>query len=613
MKCTNVFWIVVWAAVALWSFPTLGAVPQSISYQGQLSSAGGGPVNDTVDLVFSICPDSLCDRPLWTESHSSVIVKDGLFDVLLGSITPIPPSVFLGSVRWLSISKDGVAASRALRMVSAPYAYRSLLADTAYYAKSGGGSDCSDCDSIFVNAIGPDSVIATSGTALTGSTVGSGGADIFGIKGYASNKGTGTANGGLFTTADSGSGFHFGVRGEAYSTVSMGAYGVAGYGSNTSGGEAYGGYFATPATGTGHHYGLRASAMSASPGAAYGIYGTASNSFGQAYGGFFSTSSEGEGIHYGISAEAHTAALAFACGIDGYAVNTSSGAAYGGSFETADSGTGIHYGIKSSGAGASSSTTYGVSGVGSNTSTGTVLGGEFSTSLTGTGDHYGIKGSGYGNSDASTYGSYGYGKNFLTGSVYGGFFETSSSGTGTKYGIYSVTPAAAGYAGYFAGNTLTTGTKSAAVKVDNGEYRLLYAMESPENWFEDFGGGKLQDGVTTVQIDPLFAQAVNIQIEYRVYLTPEGDCRGLYVTNKGASSFEVRELQGGTANISFSYRIVAKRKGYEDLRMAKMLGSTPEETEAVHAKRQAEMEEDNQRIRQDRSTPEKDPSQQERK
>ena len=163
MKRTNACWIVVWALVVLWPSLSFGAIPQSINYQGRLIDAVGAPVNDTVDLVFFICPDSLCDRPLWTESQTGVIVKDGLFAVLLGSITPIPTSVFSGSVRWLSISKDGVAASRRLRMVSVPYAYSSLMADTAYYAKSGGGSNCSDCDAIFVNAIGPDSIISTSG------------------------------------------------------------------------------------------------------------------------------------------------------------------------------------------------------------------------------------------------------------------------------------------------------------------------------------------------------------------------------------------------------------------------------------------------------------------
>jgi hypothetical protein len=56
--------------------------------------------------------------------------------------------------------------------------------------------------------------------------------------------------------------------------------------------------------------------------------------------------------------------------------------------------------------------------------------------------------------------------------------------------------------------------------------------------------------------------------DYHVFLTPNGDCRGLYVTQKSPSSFVVRELGGGHSTLSFDYRIVAKRKGYEQVRLA---------------------------------------------
>jgi hypothetical protein len=57
-------------------------------------------------------------------------------------------------------------------------------------------------------------------------------------------------------------------------------------------------------------------------------------------------------------------------------------------------------------------------------------------------------------------------------------------------------------------------------------------------------------------------------MDYHVFLTPNGDCKGLYVTKKTANSFEVRELGGGKSSIAFDYRIMARRKGYEDVRMA---------------------------------------------
>src|SRR5260370_15047432 len=47
-----------------------------------------------------------------------------------------------------------------------------------------------------------------------------------------------------------------------------------------------------------------------------------------------------------------------------------------------------------------------------------------------------------------------------------------------------------------------------------------------------------------------------------------GEWKGLFVTNKTPTSFEVRELGGGTSNIQFDYRIVALRKNYESVRFA---------------------------------------------
>ncbi len=120
------------------------------------------------------------------------------------------------------------------------------------------------------------------------------------------------------------------------------------------------------------------------------------------------------------------------------------------------------------------------------------------------------------------------------------------------------------------------GTKSASVQIAEEE-RLLYAVESPGVWFEDFGSGALAGGQGTVTIEPLFAQSVNLGAAYHVFLTPLGDCNGLYVAEKTATGFTVRELNGGTASVAFDYRIVAKRAGYEDLRLELASPTTDEE------------------------------------
>ncbi len=115
------------------------------------------------------------------------------------------------------------------------------------------------------------------------------------------------------------------------------------------------------------------------------------------------------------------------------------------------------------------------------------------------------------------------------------------------------------------GNFVATGSKSAVVTLPDNREVALYAVESPGNWFEDFGHATLRNGVAHVEIDSTFVQTINTEMTYHVFLTPNGDCKGLYVARKTATSFEVRELGGGQTNVTFDYRIVARRKGYENV------------------------------------------------
>jgi hypothetical protein len=118
------------------------------------------------------------------------------------------------------------------------------------------------------------------------------------------------------------------------------------------------------------------------------------------------------------------------------------------------------------------------------------------------------------------------------------------------------------------GNLTCNGKVTAVVNVETGARKVaLYSVQSPENWFEDAGSGQLSNGSARIELDPAFAQTVNAGVEYHVFLTPKGDSEGLYVSNETPKGFEVREQRGGTSNIAFDYRIMAKRKGYENVRL----------------------------------------------
>jgi hypothetical protein len=120
------------------------------------------------------------------------------------------------------------------------------------------------------------------------------------------------------------------------------------------------------------------------------------------------------------------------------------------------------------------------------------------------------------------------------------------------------------------GNLTVTGTKSSVATLSDGRRVLLYAIESPQNWFEDFGTAELSDGEAWVSLDSVFAETVNTAGSYHVFLTPNGNCNGLYIAEKRADGFVVRELGGGTSNVKFDYRIVAARRGFEEERLLKL-------------------------------------------
>jgi hypothetical protein len=203
----------------------------------------------------------------------------------------------------------------------------------------------------------------------------------------------------------------------------------------------------------------------------------------------------------------------------------------------------------------------------------------------------GVQGSSYvsngvGGYSSASYGVYGlsYGPvkpGSTTADLPSGVYGTSKSGgfgvlgvstlggvagvaTGVGIGVYG--ECAAGTAGYFKGNLIVTGTKSAVVPFPDGSRRLLFCVESPDPWFEDFGTGRLKNGRVSVRLGD-FAKV--IRVGYLVFLTPEGDCRGLCVTGKTASGFEVRELNGGTSSVRFSYRVVGRRRDVQPKRFAK--------------------------------------------
>ncbi len=114
------------------------------------------------------------------------------------------------------------------------------------------------------------------------------------------------------------------------------------------------------------------------------------------------------------------------------------------------------------------------------------------------------------------------------------------------------------------GLLFTSGPCSAGCLKPNGSPARLVQRYTPQEavpTIEDVGEAQLLGGSAYVRIDSAFANVMDQNATYLVFVTPQGLTRGLYVTNKTAQGFQVKEEPGGSASVAFDYRIVAKPLG----------------------------------------------------
>ncbi|MCB2208658.1 MAG: hypothetical protein KQH67_10235 [Bacteroidetes bacterium] len=143
------------------------------------------------------------------------------------------------------------------------------------------------------------------------------------------------------------------------------------------------------------------------------------------------------------------------------------------------------------------------------------------------------------------------------GGHFGGFFAgNQTNGDWAYVGINTYGPW--GTRNY---KILGPGSVSTIVKDDKSTGRIMFCPEAPEILFEDYGTGELINGEASITIDPILSKNIHVSDTHplKVFIQLEGDCKGVYVTDKSANGFTVKELQNGTSNVSFSWHIVANR------------------------------------------------------
>lgn len=602
-------------------------IPQVISYQGKVTDTGGTPVADgTYTMRFRIYNAASGGTLRWDSGNRSIQVTDGVFNVLLGESPQPAINLPFAEDYWLLVTFDGVSQTPRQQLASAGYAY---MASGVVLGTEVSGSVTTDTYAAIkgTNTAGSGTAYglygqcySTGGSGVYGKSVASSGY-TYGVQGQNAS----TFGSGVHGYAISTSGNAFGVSGRSASSSGRGlfgyatsetgtTYGVYGQTLSTAGRGIYGYCAATSGT----TYGVYGKTISS---AGIGVYGEATTTTGTTYGGYFHTSST-DGI--GVYGEASNTALweasyggwfetasHYGIGIEAYATNTA-----GSGFTYAVRGTNqtsAGYGVYGAYA-PSSGTGIGVGGVSWADSGAGVWGyGMGSNNM-----DYGVSGSSHATSGRGVYGT----ANHTSGQNYGVYGKTSSTAgkavygwadatTGLNFGGYFGTASPSGYGVWYTGGLAGTGSKSCVVRTFQGP-TLFYCQESTECWFEDFGEGKLINGVSHIELDPLFVDAVTIDEnnDLKVFVQlHDRNCKGVAV-EKGRSGFDVVELNGGRSDGTFDYRVVAKRKGFETRRLdyCEAARTDPylyleyrEKLSKEHRKEQARLKRDHERIEGERA------------
>lgn len=122
--------------------------------------------------------------------------------------------------------------------------------------------------------------------------------------------------------------------------------------------------------------------------------------------------------------------------------------------------------------------------------------------------------------------------------------SSSQYGIGTNGRIY-----AGGGLGFVSGFETPEGTvPTVAIQGANPEFVLS-------------GEGRLVEGEASVRIEAKWVAGLSTDVQPVVVVTPTASCNGVYVADKSAEGFVVRELGAGRSNATFDWMMVARRRG----------------------------------------------------
>jgi len=589
--------------------------PTMINYQGYVTDASGNPIeNPSLSMIFTIYNAATNGTSKWTETQT-VAVSKGIFNVQLGSITPIPDTVFTkGTGRWLELTIGGQVMAPRTRITAAGYAYTATYSDTAEYAKN---VAFANLDARYVNVQGPDSMYAASTSPTFKVNATSSGA------GLVVNRAASLSTDPAINAVNLGSGA--GIRGEG-SANDIGSAGVSGRHAN-----------GRPAV-----YGCYGTSYSSSPNIEAGVAGFSGT--GPAF-----YAKEGSSVGLSVDSTAGRGVYIRHALSDGVMVGTTNGA---GVRIDSTVGSGVYVdranvygiqiydaeysGVRVESTHTSTSSAYYVQRAAGNGFRGyRIVGDGFSADSAGenglyvgtTGrsgvyvndaDSFGLKITNA-DDDAITIGQGDYGV-YVDSARYDGmwlyhvaddgvsvsqaggdgFYVTNAGsrglyvGTTGSHGVYVYNAAGNGvYAnsndlrgGYFrnanndyyaltAWNTTGTGGTVNGLYVQGhgyasggwqtflGEGKTGFSMTSPDMEIVISGSSSLTNGHALIVFDRTYQNVLSHDIPLKVIITPTSECNGIFVTSKSSDGFEAKELLNGRSSAAFDWIAIGRAKGYE--------------------------------------------------
>ena len=146
-------------------------VPHLISYQGRLTDGAGTPITGSQNITFRLYDNAVGGTLMWTEAHAGVSLNaDGLYNIMLGSITSFPPTLTFEEPYWLAVEHPPGSEICRYELGASPYALN--IADTIRKSAiqvfdtdlkvNGGFIYFSEPDNAFITYYGPDETIDVS-------------------------------------------------------------------------------------------------------------------------------------------------------------------------------------------------------------------------------------------------------------------------------------------------------------------------------------------------------------------------------------------------------------------------------------------------------------------